>query len=146
MWHFWCDRQRNWMQIFSDQNENCLSNNAQLYFNFGLVGWLVVGFNADCLTWDLGIWVECSPWESFYGILSRIYGSFGENHRKLRTTRLTSATEEWTWHLPSTSFWAQPLVGPWTDSLTPMPYPGLEFGTFGAVAGYPNHYTGWSAL
>ena len=26
------------------------------------VGWLVVGFKADCITRDLGIWVECPPW------------------------------------------------------------------------------------
>ena len=36
----------------------------------------------------------------------------GENHGKLWTARSTSVTEEWTWHLPSTTFWVQPLVGP----------------------------------
>ena len=29
---------------------------------------------------------------SFYGILARIYMSFGENHRKLQMARLTSST------------------------------------------------------
>ena len=50
--------------------------------------------------------------------------SFWKNHGKLQTTRSTSANEEWIWHLPSTSLWAQPLVGPRTDSSTSMPYPG----------------------
>ena len=40
----------------------------------------------------------------FYVILARIYASFGENHGKLRTARLTSATGVWTWHIPSSSF------------------------------------------
>ena len=44
----------------------------------------------DCM-WNLGLWKECPPWESFYGVLVRIYSSFGENHGKLRTARLTSA-------------------------------------------------------
>ena len=26
------------------------------------VGWLVVGSKGDCLTRDLGLWVECPPW------------------------------------------------------------------------------------
>ena len=39
---------------------------------------------------------------------------------------------------------AQPLVGPRTDSLTSMPYPGFEPGTFGVAAGTPSHYTAWS--
>ena len=33
-----------------------------------------------------------------------IYAWFGENHGKLRTARFTSATRDWSWHLPSTSF------------------------------------------
>ena len=28
-------------------------------------GWLVVWFKADCLTWDLGLWVLRPPWEVF---------------------------------------------------------------------------------
>ena len=44
-------------------------------------------FKADCLTKDVGLWVECPPWGSFYRILACIYGSFRENHGKLRTTR-----------------------------------------------------------
>ena len=39
----------------------------------------------------------------------------------------------------------QPLVDK-ADSLTSMPYPGFEPGTFGAAAGFPGHYTAWSAL
>ena len=41
---------------------------------------------------------------SFWGILTRIYTSFVENHVKLRSTRLTSATGNRTQHLRSTSF------------------------------------------
>ena len=51
---------------------------------------------------------------SFKWILARIYANFEENHRKLRTASLTSATEVGTWHLESTNFessTAQPLVG-----------------------------------
>ena len=39
----------------------------------------------------------------------------------------------------------QPLVRPRTDSLTSMLYLTFEPGTFGAAAGYPSHYTAWSA-
>ena len=28
--------------------------------------WLVVGFKADCLAGDLGLWMGCPPWGSFY--------------------------------------------------------------------------------
>ena len=34
---------------------------------------------------------------------SRVYTSFGENHGKLRTAKWTSATEDRTWRLPSSS-------------------------------------------
>ena len=77
-------------------------------------------------------------------ILARIYASFRENHRKLRTARSASATGDWTWHLPFTSFKrrnTQALVGLRTDSLTSIPYPGFKPGTFGASAGFPNHFT-----
>ena len=40
---------------------------------------------------------------------------------------------------------AQPLVEPRTDSLTSMPYPEFDPGTFGGEAGFPSHYTAWSA-
>ena len=46
---------------------------------------------------------------------SLIYANFGENHGKLGTARLTSATGNSTWHLPSTAFerrTAQSQVGP----------------------------------
>ena len=56
------------------------------------IGWLAVGFKADCLKGDLGLWVGCPPLTSLEGILARIYASFGENHGKLRTARSTSAT------------------------------------------------------
>ena len=32
-----------------------------------------------------------------------------------------------------------------TDSMTSMPYPIFEPGTFGVAASSPNHYTAWSA-
>ena len=41
---------------------------------------------------------------------------------------------------------AQSLVGPKTDSLKFMPYPGFEPGTFGATADSPSHSTAWSEL
>ena len=44
-----------------------------------------------------------------------VYANFGEKTKKFRTTRTTSETWDWTWHLPSTSFkdWtAQSLVEP----------------------------------
>ena len=40
--------------------------------------WLVIGFNTDCLSRNLGVRVECPPWGFFYGILVRIEASFGE--------------------------------------------------------------------
>ena len=85
--------------------------------------------------------VGCPPWGCFYGILAHIYAGFGENYRKLRTAKSISTTEEWSWHFPSSSFWARPLVGPRTDSSTSMPYPGFEPGTFGSAAGFPNLFT-----
>ena len=38
-----------------------------------------------------------------------------------------------------------PLVGPRTNSLTSMPYPGFEPGTLGTAAGFPSHFTAFSA-
>ena len=38
---------------------------------------------------------------------------FGESHGKLRTARSTNATEDWTWHLPSTSSRKEPLSHWW---------------------------------
>ena len=40
---------------------------------------------------------------------------------------------------------AQSLVEPRMDSLTFMPYPEFEPGTFRAAVGFPSHYTAWSA-
>ena len=36
---------------------------------------------------------------------------------------------------------AHPLVGPWADNLTSMPYPGFEPSVFGVAAGFSNHCT-----
>ena len=69
---------------------------------------------ANYLTMDLGLWGECPSWGSLLGIIACIYASFGENHGKHRTARSTRATEDWTWHLPFTSFerrTAPPLGG-----------------------------------
>ena len=33
----------------------------------------------------LGVWRECPPWRSFYGVLACIYANFGENHEELQT-------------------------------------------------------------
>ena len=73
---------------------------------------------------------------------------FWRKSRKTPNGWSTSATRDWTWHFPSTSFerrLSQPLAGPRTDSLTFMPYPEFDPGTIGAVAGSPSHYTAWSA-
>ena len=64
-----------------------------------------------------------------------------KNHEKHWALRSTSMTEKWTWHLKSTNFWAQPLVELRTDSLTAMPNPGFDPGTFCVAAGFPNHFT-----
>ena len=109
------------------------------------VGWLVVGFKANCF---IGWWVECPPWGVFKGILARTYACFGENHGKLRTAKSTSVTGDCTWHFLSASFEleaTQPLAGPRADSLTSLPYRGFEPGTFGAAAGFPSHYNAWAA-
>ena len=44
-------------------------------------------------------------------------------------------------------FSAEPLSHCWglVNSLTSMPFPGFELGIFGVAAGFPNHYTAWSA-
>ena len=46
--------------------------------------------------------------------------------------------------LPVDQFLTQPLVGPGTDSLTFMLYPGFKPGIFSAATVYPNHGTAGS--
>ena len=65
-----------------------------LYTQSHVVVVVVVGFMADCLMGDLGLWVGCPRWRSFLGSLASVFASFGENHGKPRTARSTSATEE----------------------------------------------------
>ena len=43
-----------------------------------------------------------SSWGSFLGTLTRIFESFEENHRKLRSARSTSVIGDWDRHLSST--------------------------------------------
>ena len=50
-----------------------------------------------------------------------------------------------TFRLPFYRRTTQPLVGPRTDSLTSMPYPGFKPKTFGAAAGFSNYCTACSA-
>ena len=54
----------------------------------------VVGcrIKANCLLLEPGPAEGVLSLGSFYGILARIYASFGENHEKLRTARSTSST------------------------------------------------------
>ena len=71
-------------------------------------GWLVVSIKVDCLSRNLGLFVECPPWGALYGILARIYGSIGESHGKLRTARgPTSGTavtlETGRWEVPGSN-------------------------------------------
>ena len=103
-----------------------------------MVGWLVFGVKANC---SLAGPAPVGGVLSVGVFLRDPSPNFGENDWNLRTARSTSATEEWTWHFPSTSFWAQPFVGPTTDSSTSMRYPGFEPGTFGSATGFPDHFT-----
>ena len=71
----------------------------------------------------------------FLGILASIYSSFGENHGKLRMARSKArpGIERGTSHLPVLESSTALLVGPRTNNLTSMPYPGFEHGTNGVV-------------
>ena len=84
------------------------TRNISKLFSWGEKKWRTrcggVGVKPDCLKKDLGLWMGCLPWGSFYGFLARIYANFGENLGKLRTAKSRSATGVWTWHLPSSSF------------------------------------------
>ena len=98
---------------------------------------VVAGPKADCLTRVLGLW-------NMGGCLLRILRDPNPYLREIRrkpqktpNDEIDKHEEDSTWHFPSTSFerrTAQPLVGPRTDSLTFMPYPEFEPGTFGAAA------------
>ena len=67
------------------------------------ISWLVLRLRHIVFTRDLGLKRKCPLWGSFYGILARIYWSFGENHGKLRTPRWTSTMEDRIRHLSSSS-------------------------------------------
>ena len=55
--------------------------------------------------------------------------------------------EPGTSHLPVfESRTALPLLGPRTDSLTSIPNPKFEPGTFSAAAGFPSYRIAWPAL
>ena len=54
----------------------------------------VVGVKADYHTRDIGLWLECPPWGSFYEIVARIYLSFEKNHGKRRAAISIYATED----------------------------------------------------
>ena len=59
-----------------------------------VLGW-VVGRRPIVRMWDLGLWGgECPPWGVFLRDPSTPYTSFGENSRKLRTAKSTSATDK----------------------------------------------------
>ena len=53
---------------------------------------MIAGISPVGYSSALGLLKECPPLESFKGILTRIYASFGENHGKPRTARSTSTT------------------------------------------------------
>ena len=92
---------------FSSLNDVCLSMCSCIRKsskNFiTLKSWLSV--EGQLSAFETWVYRGAYPkWRSFWGILGRIYTSFGENHGKLRTARSISATGVWTWHLPSSSF------------------------------------------
>ena len=66
---------------------------------------VIVGFKADCLTRNLGLWMGLGLHEDLSrGVLARVHASFGENHRILRMASSTSATGNLTRYVPLTSF------------------------------------------
>ena len=70
--------------------------------------------NANCPQVGLRPMGDAFHEGSFYGILARIYASFGENHWRIGTTTSTSVIWGWTRHLSSTSLQSrttQPLAG-----------------------------------
>ena len=107
-----------------------------------LVGWSIVEFKADFLTGDLGL----GGWVASVGVFLKDPNPyFREVRRKPQKTpndEVDKHEEDSTWHFPSTNFerrTAQSVVGTRTGSLTSMPYPGIEPGTFSAAAGTPSH-------
>ena len=66
----------------------CIFEMIYIFEMIILIGLLVVGFKADCLTRYVGLCVGCPPWGSFQGILAHMYASFGKEQGKLRTARL----------------------------------------------------------
>ena len=99
--NFFCLKSVFFLQYISCFNYDFLLKIASQFFvsMFGVWVW-----NWLPTLGGLGLCVGCPPWGSVKGILAFIYGSFGENHEKLQTARLTSTTGNWTRHLPSTSF------------------------------------------
>ena len=69
-----------------------------------LVGFLLLdeGLLSARGTWACG--EGLNPLGPFYGILSRIFASVGENHGEIQTPRSTSPAGDWTLHLSSTIF------------------------------------------
>ena len=67
------------------------------------MGW-VVGLRPIVASGSYSLQGKYPLWESFWGILARIYASFGENQGKFRMARSTNTTGDWTWYIPFTSF------------------------------------------
>ena len=97
-------------KVILGQDNNFLLQNNQNSF------WLVGCRNkSNCHTKDLGLWAECPPWQVFLRDNNPYLCEFRKNHGKILTAMSTSATENLTHHLPSTSFerrTAWLLVGP----------------------------------
>ena len=64
---------------------------------------LVLVYESDCLHVGPGIRSGMPSIWVFQKDSSPYISEFQKNHKKLRTARLTSATGNWDWHLPSTS-------------------------------------------
>ena len=64
-------------------------------------GWLIVRFKADCLTRDLGQWVECPPWGLETAILCNLYDNKLITESKIFYWILWKCTQWYTWRILS---------------------------------------------
>ena len=83
------------------------------------------------ITWDVLL-----PFKADYLTVDLVLGGISKGSQPVskRVSEKKPLSAIWTRRFPSTSFerrTARPLVGPRTDSLTSMPYPGFKFRTFG---------------
>ena len=111
------------------------------YKRIWLVGWLVVGFKADCLTRDLGVWVGCPPWEIFLWDPSPYLFEFPRKPWKTLNGQVDKRDRGMNLASPVYQFLSGDTGGAKEGQFESMPYPGFEPGTFGAGDGFPKHCT-----